>query len=502
MSTKWNFTQAKNKLKNDEDIISYFILVESYEKYINSSQESKFLNPDSIDEMINLLDEKQLEHLKSLIKVFFQYKYHAHWDTHGRGVTVDQLSEWFKENIYQNENLLKKFGSKPLNIQEECQSNCMKLYKKIKSVIQERLKIKNVRVKQLAQYKTRLRKFDGNSMEYRQWLTLFVIDHGIPGIDRVHDIDKLLRRLSIEYLKRLKDKLARVSPNAIMRGIKNLEPYFYQSAADDMDDSIDSSGSLILKRTNPEYKAFNIAIKNLIFKIESIIAKKIELNISEIIDSLPTSAKFYDDMETILDAVEDKDNYLKNVIEEYSKASATGSVFNRYLRKAVLLERLSKAEVSVSDIRSFRNKVLKARKYFLNHLTSKNYTVYRGMGLNGLPVLLKTAEPQLSNRWDNGNLEPLIEEINKKKPVVFDEGFLSTSLDKEIAAQEFEGKSKEGVFFTIKIPAGSKALVLDYENIDNIPYEEEVLLDAGTKIKINSIKDVQGHYEIDAVVVG
>ena len=63
------------------------------------------------------------------------------------------------------------------------------------------------------------------------------------------------------------------------------------------------------------------------------------------------------------------------------------------------------------------------------------------------------------------------------------------------------GTEEGNVLFTIKIPKHSKALVLDYEGIRNSPFEEEILLAARTKMKINSIKKVRGHYELELTVL-
>ena len=65
----------------------------------------------------------------------------------------------------------------------------------------------------------------------------------------------------------------------------------------------------------------------------------------------------------------------------------------------------------------------------------------------------------------------------------------------------FRGKTPGNVFLTIKIPPNSKALVLDYEGIQNAPGEEELLIAPKTKIKINSIREVDKHYEIVAQVL-
>lgn len=486
-----DFAEAKRKFKNNEDdAISYFILVESYGKHLNANQKDGFLNPESIDTMLNVLDEKQLKHLKNLIRVFVHYR-----DPNG------YHSEWFQENIYQNKNLLKNSIE---DLHEKCETICEILFDRIENVIQQRLKTKNIKAEQLTQYKTMLRKFDGNSVEYRQWLLLLVTDHGIPGIDKIYDIDKLLRRLSVDYLKKLKTKLSSLSCFKAIKGIKNIEPYLYDLATQGMDASLrqaDPNPPL----NNPDVRAFRFAKKNLTDQIiDAIIAKKTEIDIGDKVTGLPTSDKFYDDMEAILDASGISEDYLKNAIEEYSRAGTNGKTFNHYLRKEFLLKKLSEAKVSVSDVRAFRSKVLKAREYFLKNLTSKGYTVYRGMGKDGLKALLDNSDKEIPYKTDDKNIiidENLIRDINEKKPTVFDEGFVSTSLNPYVAAVTFKGKKLDNVFLTIKVPTGSKALVLDFNDIQNIPREEELLLAPRTKMRIDSMKRVGEHFELELTVI-
>ena len=206
------------------------------------------------------------------------------------------------------------------------------------------------------------------------------------------------------------------------------------------------------------------------------------------------------------------DKYLKGPIADYSKPGVIGSAFNNYLRKSEFLKKIS--NISAPEIISFKNKFLKVSQYFLDHLTKKKYTVYRGMAFDGLEELLKNSnikietslKPVTSDPIDVYELDlerkiSLINEINEKKPIVFDEGFMSTALTERVSAESFDGKTMDHVFLTIEIPAGSKALVLDYEGITNVPDEEEMLLAERTKLKINSAKVVGNHYEIEAAVV-
>lgn len=116
-------------------------------------------------------------------------------------------------------------------------------------------------------------------------------------------------------------------------------------------------------------------------------------------------------------------------------------------------------------------------------------------------TLLDTAYPKIDYDKKEGMTDSLIGKINALTPTVFEEGLTSTSLNKGVSSVEFGGKQVGGVLLTIKIPRGSKALVLSYQGIEDVPQEEEVLLAPKTKIKIDSVKEVSGHYEIEAEVV-
>lgn len=501
---KLNLTKVKSKFKTKEDILSYFILVENYEKHLDLKQKDDFLNPDTIDGMISVLDEKQLSHLKSLLIV--NYNYYVKTDKYAYGATKEKegLSDWFKENIETYGNELKTDC-----IYDDARNVCKILVKKIKNIEESKPNKKEM----ISKYKSNLKKFNGNSIEYRQWLALMTYDHGIPDIEKTYDITKLLRRLNIKYLTNLKRHFENVRVVKVIMDIEKLEPYLYDLATSKIEDKDYAKNYDIFcqlgKGKNSsdkydEYHAFTLAIKDLVSKIDDVIKEK-NYYIDDKIDGLKTSPKFYEDVVDILRYNGDE-LYLKDAISEYSKPMVSGSSFNVYLRKASFLKMISEKTISSSDIESFRNKILKVRKYFLDHLTNKKYTVYRGMGVDGLNALLSKANPKLLSlkRKDTSN-ELIFKEINEKKPIVFDEGLVSTSLNKGVAAFEFGGEKPRGVFFEIEIPAGSRALVLDYESVINEPHEEEILLAERTKIKINSIKSVgtppNRHFEVNATVV-
>lgn len=501
---KLNLAQAKSKFKTKEDILSYFVLVENYEKHLDSKQKDDFLKPDTIDNMINILNEKQLSHLKSLIIVTHNTYAKRLKDLYGDCSKGEGISDWFKENIDNYAKQLKNDQHLIGDIRDVCKI----LVNKIKDIENKRLKIKNHSKNIITNYKSNLKKFGGNSIEYRQWLALMSYDHGIPDIEKTYDVTKLLRRLDIRYLKNLKSSFKDIECTATstILNIKNLEPYLYNLATSkiknkDYKEHFDIFCAISDDNDKfNEFNAFKRAIKDLVSKIEDVIKEKGDY-IDKKIDYLKISPKFYEDVIEILRYTGDE-LYLKDVISEYSKPMASGSSFNAYLRKAKFLKIISNKTASSSNIESFRNKILKVRKYFLDHLTNKKYTVYRGVEIDGLNALLSTANPKLlSLTMKNTSNDLIFKEINEKKPIVFDEGFVSTSLNKGIAAHEFGGKKWGGVFFEIEIPAGSKALVLDYESIINVPHEEEILLAERTKIKINSIGEVDNHFEVKATVV-
>ena len=168
---------------------------------------------------------------------------------------------------------------------------------------------------------------------------------------------------------------------------------------------------------------------------------------------------------------------------------------------------LSEGKFTSEKMKVFKKRMAQAAEYFERHLTDKEYTVYRGMKSDGLLTLLETATPRVYSTHSTHALrlktpvDLLIPDINKKKPIVYDEGMVSTSLNKGVSSAFFHGTDKGNVFLTIKIPPRSKALVLDFEGIKNVPHEEEVLLAPKTKLKFWSMRKVNDHYEIEAEVV-
>ena len=266
---KLNFLQVKEKFKNKkEDILSYFVLVENYEKHLNSKQKYNFLNPDTIDSMIKVLDEKQLSHLKSLLVVNCDYNVKTNFNTYGPPSEREGLSNWFKKNIetYRKELKIDCIYGDICNV-------CKMLVEKIKKIENNKQNQKKI----IAKYKSNLKKFNGNSVEYRQWLALMAYDHGIPDIEKTYDVTKLLRKLNIKYLTDLKCHFNSVMIEKVIMDIEKLEPYLYNLATAEIKDKF-YYGILneLGKGENSsdkydEYNAFKFAIKNdLVPKIEGV----------------------------------------------------------------------------------------------------------------------------------------------------------------------------------------------------------------------------------------
>lgn len=497
---KLEFEEAKRKFGSGEDAAEYFLLVELCEKHLQESQKDSFLNAKTIDDMLDVLDDKQLQYIKSLISVYTRNRYIESSDDFKN----EAFSDWFKHNM----------------IESSRDADTIALLDRI----HEKLKRKKDIGALKAEYISRLKKFDGNSVEYRKWLVLLYIDDTIPNITKCYNIAKLLKQLDLERLKELREKIGKNivagKYQNLVASMKYLEPYYYwcatsgvrYSTANPLDAMLGSAEDHFIKNTTFR-EEFNDAISRLISDIRDMIEEKqkekrelVELKI----EALVRSKRFEQDiLEIARSTLGADDVLLKKAIGKYSKAGSYGTNFNGYLRKTALLKKLKdevekKNKNSTSETIQFRNEIAKVYEYFKNHLISKEYTVYRGEGPEGLAALLDTICPPIDYK-KTGNIpiitNSLIEEINKRQPVVTTEGLTSTSLNKGESAVSFRGKKYGNIFFTIKLPRGSKALVLDYEQIENVPAEEEVLLAPKTKIKINSMEKVNDHYEIEAAVI-
>ena len=259
---KLNFTQAKNKFKTVNETVSYFILVECYKKYLDSTQKNNFLNADTTDDMLSILDEKQLKHLTSLLEVFrhccsgtaFDYGMFNLYNT-----KLDRYSDWFKENVINNSELIKSqqidiqvflppysnYGSETSSEYNKCIQSleayntqppeqlisqlCNTVCKKLIDNIQKKYN-KQTKKDLINKYKSRLKNFDGDSMEYRQWLILLFISREksivIPSIHKIYDVTKLLKQLDYEKLEKLEKMLKECNIN--QDAVKDFEPYFCQ----------------------------------------------------------------------------------------------------------------------------------------------------------------------------------------------------------------------------------------------------------------------------------
>ncbi len=495
-----DFAEAKCKFKTDEDTLKYFLLVELYEKHLTGKQKDEFLNANTIDSMLDVLDKNQLEHLKNLIYAFRENSavvYGEGGEERAKQFYNEAYSKWFNDAI-----------STDVDKHRWASINNLIL------TISKKEKLKTDMKDLFLKFKQHLTKFDGNLSEYKQWLVLMYVDNKIPAIDRIYDVNKLIKQLNLKRLNALQKSVEKLNISYLVAKMRYLEPYYYQTAILNIDyDKI--------KRTNPfntlEYefiktnkslihKEFEEAAITLIDRIKKVIDDKKEF-VGEQISGLTKSKTFDDDIKEVAEYLGGTDEVLlKRAIAEYSKLGACGSAYNNFLRKAVFLKNLLKNNSSLEKMIQFRNNISKVAEYFENHLTDKEYTVYRGMRIDGLEELLKNSSPKIAYQTDAEYHmliidEALLNQINRTKPIVFDEGLVSTSLNKGVSSIFFGGKKDGHVFLTITVPARSKALVLDYENIENVPKEEELLLAPKTKMKIQSIKEINGHYEIDAEVV-
>ena len=495
-----DFAAAKSKFKTDEEAVNYFTWVELCEKHLTGEQKEAFLNADTIDGMLDVLDEKQLKHLRSLLRAYPYQRYlRAHNDT---AFYEEAFSEWFRKNVFEKEFEVDYFNALPDRI-----------YKK---------QIEKTNVQKLvSEFRSRLTKFDGDLGEYCQWLILLDVDNSIPSIQRVYDVHRLLKQLDLTRLTDLKKCISDRDTASIVSDMKRLEPYFYWLATEDMHEKKYGEGvnlitmvynsvesKFISENESPIRKRFEKERKELTKKIDNLIEEKMAIAASTIA-KLGSSKTFEDSLMNVADLIGGDDEvYVKEAIGEYSKVAASGSTFNNFLRKAKLLEGLSEREFSSDAMKTFKKRLAHASEYFMKHLTDKEYTVYRGMRIDGLKALLNTSTPRITYKteakYDELIIdEDLINDINTRKPIVFDEGMLSTSLNKGVSAHRyfFNGKGVGNVFLTIHIPPHSKALVLDYEGIRNVADEEELLLVPRAKMKLNKIEEVNGHYEVDATVV-
>lgn len=507
-----NFDEAKRKFKTDEDAEYYFVLVELYEKHLKSEQKEAFFKADTIDGMLDVLDGKQLGHLIKLINAFMIQIVGGGSGTgypHPEYIEFvnEAYSEWFKSNMFDR---IFKDSSKQPELPDV--DGLINRIAERKGARFERDKAKKGTL--INEYKSRLKKFDGNSVEYRQWLILLFEDDmgyfSIPNINKIYNVNKLLKQLNVERLRSLKDLLERESVSWIVSSMDVYEPYYYFFGNSEQKSK--SAGTFLKIEIEDDYKPdesvtalFDSSLGGLISKIDDIIKEKDEW-LEMKIEHLVKSKTFEEDvLEIAHNLGTSYVESLKEAISKYCKTGVNGSYYNHFLRKAFIVNELQK-EID-SDVESsaqkleFMSDLAKVYEYFERHLLSHEYTVYRGMGVDGLYALLGTARPKIDYDKEQGITDSVIESINKLKPIVFDKGITSTSLNKGVSAVRFRGTSKGNVFFTIKIPSGSKALVLDYEEMDTVPAEEEVLLAPKTKMKIQFIKEVKGHYEIDAEVV-
>lgn len=514
MAKKLNFAEAKSKFRTDDEAVNYFTLVELYEKHLTGKQKEDFLSADTIDGMLDVLDEKQLRHLRSLLGAVADNLMRHHYDEggpEGQMFVNEAFSKWFRENVFENGQDI-DFLEFPIRIYEK-----QKAKTNLKDLV--------------ANFNKRLKKFDGDLGEYCQWLILSSFDDGsIPSIDRVYDAKKLLKTLDLKRLEDLKKYIEKEKNKSIILTMQYLEPYFYWLAINDLRYDEQPAFNIIMNRAESGFikknkliidELFEESKKKLIDRIESEIKEKEELieNAIRILEPkkkpnfrfnrIPVGASktFEDTINKVAGLVggEDEEMRAKRAFASYSKAGGSGGSFNSFLRMYDFLKELLEGRHTSELLQAFAKRMARASEYFERHLADKEYTVYRGMRSDGLRALLDHSNPKIEYKKKGTRDividDDLISEINRRKPVIFDEGMVSTSLNKGVSSVSFKGKCPGNIFLTIKIPPRSKALVLDYEEIQNAPLEEEMLLAPRTKLRFNSIKNVSGHFEIEAEVV-
>ena len=313
MAKKLNFAEAKRKFGTDEEVANYFTLVEFYEKHLTGKQKEDFLSADTIDGMLNVLDANQLRHLRNLLGANLE-NFNRYGMAHPNDPTFENeaLSEWFRDNVFENK----------LDI------DCENLPARIYEMQRRKTNLKGL----VANYKERLRKFSWNSSEYIQWLILLSVDNSIPSIDRVYDVEKLLKVLDLKQLECLKNSIEEKKTGYIVSSMEYLEPYFYWNATDGLvygdqslkDIMLNRVKSSFINNNEPIIDKFELEKERLIGRIKSLIDKKAAI-VEDTIANLGRSKTFEDSMMKIADTMGGEDEvFLKEAIGAYSGGGHTG----------------------------------------------------------------------------------------------------------------------------------------------------------------------------------
>lgn len=329
--------------------------------------------------------------------------------------------------------------------------------------------------KVLSNYKSNLAKFDGDSVEYRKYIILSIKAPWIKSLGKVYDIRKILRNMSLDLNIKLLEKLNERGPFA--EDIKKKEPYFLE---------ILSSESLFALE-----KDFKLSGNLLIKQVEQEISNK-ETFLNQRINDLKPNAVTYEDILEVLMLMKKSTiskKALRNFIPDYLNSGNNEDNLASSLRaRAALLELINNPELFITicsraDLQIFRDRIMRIRELMSKNILSKSYTVYRGIRCyDALRRLFKNGGFWLPENLEDVNQE-IIDKINRTHPVIFDTSVISTSLNKGISSVNFSMQG--GCLFKISLPAGCKAIILDFQGkIKTIPAEEEVLLDEKTELKI------------------
>lgn len=513
---KPTFNEIAAKFNSQEDAMEYFILVENYEIHLPKDKLTSFLNAGSINEMLEMLSEKQLHHAMGLIKGFSMLDTRSE---EGRGIirhNAFRVSDWFYKNVIEQKyTKTKEKGETKTNETQyysDLQNACHGILKKTSLILKNRITNEEHKKQVKANYKANLKNFDGNSIEYRKWIILQISDPSIPAINTTFNTAKLLKNLDkkrLEHFPRLINTRFLDKKDAAEK-INNFEPYFYENMIDyEHLGYIDPSYRTALDDESEEWEIWEKCAETLKIEIQKIIS---HWNLPE----RKTLSRSYDD---VIDFKHPRGQ--KNIREEneklavgrYSDPGEKGTDYFLYLRKGCPEEyrHLIDTDPRGGNGKKFRGivfsqfweNVLKVRSYFLKHPTKQDCIVYRGMKPDGMINLLKTARPTINSKLNDKQMtDELVAELNEKQPIMWDASLLSTSFIDQVSAARFYGKMPGNLFFIIEVPRRSFGLTLGAENIPNIPTEEEFLLMEKTKIKILSVvKTNDEYYEIHAKVV-
>lgn len=492
---------------NQESIAQYFLLVDLYKDRIDPRNLDKFINSGDIDEMINLVgDEKDLKYLLKLLRELISKKIKIRGSDKPvrvclRGETASGLvddfarptcnmfSQWF-----QDEFIVNNLKNMPLKSAFSVSEAGNVLIKKIKSMPIMIAKKDDRMQSVFKNYTNMLRNFNNDSIAYRQYLVIQDRFKWLTPQQRIYDIPTILKRLSLPDLYLVRAILSN-HPGIIGNHLADLEPYLYRKLTCE-DKSI----------RDEEEKIFKKCIKLLLVKIEAEIATK-ENFFGDKIDNLEIGAKTYEDILEILLSItraDAPDAYVKSCIDDITRLGAHSGEIGRFMRRAYIgkvynylnLPVVSKQITSKALYQRLLNQVNNIRLSLGKLILSHSYVVYRGVGYDAIVAMFKVAGYSLPEKLEDLT-EDTIKIINKNHPIIYDKSFISTSFNKNVSYSRF-GKC----LFTIHIPGGSQAIILDRENIASDPTEEEMFLREATRLRVSFFeKTSDDSVEIDCDVV-